>query len=377
MIGEISNIKFHGSGHIYFTMKDEKSRLSCFLPKERAETLRYQLTDGMEITAQGYIGVYQTGGIYSLNVRDVIVEGTGNLTAAFLKLKEKLQNEGLFDKKHKKAMPLFPRQIVLVTSETGAAVHDIIKVIKDRNDIINIIVYPCLVQGTEAATDISQAILEVNNLFPDADLMIIGRGGGSLEDLWPFNEEIVARSIFCSRIPVISAVGHETDFTISDYTADLRAATPTEAAQMAAPRTSELKKKIETLGSSLFDSAKTLINYKELCVMSFNMKSLGEQLSYRIKNLSLKTRGNYSGLLSAIEERLSALQLKAELIKAELNSADPYEIMKRGYGAVLDPDGKFARGVSYFKIGDSLTVIFNDGKINCQVKGIMRSSNEE
>lgn len=377
MIGEISNIKFHGSGHIYFTMKDEKSRLSCFLPKERAETLRYQLTDGMEITAQGYIGVYQTGGIYSLNVRDVIVEGTGNLTAAFLKLKEKLQNEGLFDKKHKKAMPLFPRQIVLVTSETGAAVHDIIKVIKDRNDIINIIVYPCLVQGTEAATDISQAILEVNNLFPDADLMIIGRGGGSLEDLWPFNEEIVARSIFCSRIPVISAVGHETDFTISDYAADLRAATPTEAAQMAAPRTSELKKKIETLGSSLFDSAKTLINYKELCVMSFNMKSLGEQLSYRIKNLSLKTRGNYSGLLSAIEERLSALQLKAELIKAELNSADPYEIMKRGYGAVLDPDGKFARGVSYFKIGDSLTVIFNDGKINCQVKGIMRSSNEE
>ncbi len=377
VIGEISNIKFHSSGHIYFTMKDDKSRLACFVAKEQADTLRYELADGMEVTVQGYISVYQSGGTYSLNVRNVIVEGIGNLAAAFLILKEKLQKEGLFDIKYKKALPLFPRQIVIVTSETGAAVRDIIKIIKDRNNIIDIIVYPCLVQGPEAAADISRAIMQVNSLFLDADLMIVARGGGSLEDIWPFNEEAVARSIFLSKIPVISAVGHETDFTVSDYVADQRAATPTEAAQIAVPHINELKEQIITLGNCLYSFANAFVNHLELQTISLNMGPIGEQLLYKINKLLLKANGDRDRLLHAMEEKLSRLRLTAESAKAELNSSNPYKIMNNGYAAVLDADDKPANSVSSFRTGDSLTVIFNDGKINCRVERITRSFDDE
>ena len=235
VIGEISNLKYHGSGHVYFTLKDEASKISCFLPYEYRKDLRYELSDGMEIIATGYIYLYERGGTYSLNVREIAVEGVGNLMAAFERLKDKLSKEGLFDENYKKPIPFFPRKIAVITSETGAAVRDIIKIIRSRNNIVDVLVYPCLVQGPGAAAEIADAIEAVNRLFPETDTIIVGRGGGSLEELWAFNEEIVARSIFASRIPVISAVGHETDFTIADFVADKRAETPTAAAQMAAP----------------------------------------------------------------------------------------------------------------------------------------------
>ena len=230
VIGEISNLKFHGSGHVYFSMKDEGSRLNCFLPADRAQNLRYELSEGMEITASGYIYLYERGGSYSLNIRDIEVAGLGNLSIAFEKLKAKLEAEGLFDKEHKKEIPFFPEKIAVVTSETGAAVRDILKIIKSRNNYVDVLIYPVLVQGPSAAGEIAHAIADINEKWPDIDTIITGRGGGAMEELWAFNEEIVARSIYASKIPVISAVGHETDFTIADFVADRRAETPTAAA---------------------------------------------------------------------------------------------------------------------------------------------------
>lgn len=377
VVGEISNLKFHGSGHIYFTLKDEESKLSCFLARERFAALRYELAEGMEIIASGAVSVYERGGSYSLNVKDVAVEGMGNLTAAFLKLKEKLEKEGLFDEKYKKALPRFPRQVAVVTSETGAAVRDIIKVIRSRNNITNVIVYPCLVQGPNAAGEIARAIQEVNRLFPETDLMIVGRGGGSLEELWPFNEEIVARSIFLSEIPVISAVGHETDFTVADFAADRRAVTPTEAAQLAVPHIGELKGQILALGDDLRSSIDRILSLMELRAVRFNMDALRNQLYYRLKLAFGKGENLYNQLLSSAEEKLSDLQLGLQQAMAELKAGNPYEIMRRGYAAVLDSEGRLAVSASAFGRGDSLTVIFNDGKIKCLVEEVWRSLHEE
>ncbi|MBR6499939.1 MAG: exodeoxyribonuclease VII large subunit, partial [Firmicutes bacterium] len=223
VIGEISNLKYHSTGHVYFTLKDEDSKISCFLSSEQRRHLRYELDNGMEITATGYIYLYERGGSYSLNVNNIEISGLGDLQIAFQQLKEKLQKEGLFDSKYKKPLPAFPKRIAVVTSATGAAVRDVISIISGRTQMTDILVCPCLVQGPEAARDIARTIEAVNAQCPDVDVMIVGRGGGSMEELWAFNEEIVARAIFLSKIPVISAVGHETDFTIADFVADRRA----------------------------------------------------------------------------------------------------------------------------------------------------------
>ena len=229
VIGEISNLKFHGSGHVYFSLKDEASKVNCFLAASNLERISCPMEEGMEIIASGYISVYERGGYYSLNIRDIEVNGEGQLAIQFEKLKAKLEKEGLFAAENKKLLPAFPSKIAVVTSETGAAVRDIIRTIKNKNDYVDILVYPVLVQGPAAAKDIADAITDINENYRDIDVIIKGRGGGSMEELWAFNEEMVARSIFASEIPVISAVGHETDFTISDFTADFRAATPTRA----------------------------------------------------------------------------------------------------------------------------------------------------
>ena len=220
VIGEVSNLKKHSSGHVYFTMKDEASKVNCFLPNDVLNNLNFELAEDMEITASGHIYLYERGGTYSLNVKDIKIEGLGNLGIAFENLKKKLAEEGLFDDKLKKQIPFFPRNIAVVTSETGAAINDIITIIKKRNNVVNILIYPVLVQGPNAAREISKAIDEINDKLSYFDLIITGRGGGSMEELWAFNEEVVARSIFNSKIPVISAVGHETAFTISDFVAD-------------------------------------------------------------------------------------------------------------------------------------------------------------
>ena len=325
VIGEISNIKYHESGHVYFSMKDASSKINCFLPSDIAADLRYELDDGMEITASGFIYLYERGGTYSLNIRDVIVSGQGGLAAAFEILKEKSKNEGLFDPEHKKSLPVFHDSVALVTSGSGAALEDMLKIITSKNNFVDILIYPVLVQGEGAAKDISAAINEINDKFPKTDIIIVGRGGGPAEELWAFNEEIVARSIYNSKIPVISAVGHETDVTISDFAADVRAETPTAAAQMAVPDISALRQYADSRLDALFAEADRFIQGKKHQI---------------------------------------------DMHKVKLDSLNPSHIMSLGYGAVLDKNGNLISTVSRVKPNDSLTVIFSDGEAACRVEEV-------
>ena len=370
VIGEISNLKHHGSGHIYFTLKDELSKINCFLGADMLKDIRFELVEGMEITATGYIYIYERGGTYSLNIRDIQVEGTGNLSVAFEKLKEKLAKEGLFDEYQKKSIPFFPYNIAVITSETGAAVKDIIKIIKSRNNIVNIMVYPVLVQGPNAAGEISGAIYKVNERYPQTDTIIIGRGGGSIEELWAFNEEIVARSIFASKVPVISAVGHEIDFTISDFVADKRAETPTAAAQMAAPDISELKEYIITIKDSIHHLLGNKMRYYEMSIAQYNVESLRAGLADRIDNAIYRSDNLKKEMKIKVLTILNEYKNTVEMSKQMLESLNPTDILKRGYVAITDKDGLIRSSVKYFSKGDSLTASFIDGTMDCRVEKI-------
>jgi len=372
VIGEISNLKYHSTGHVYFTLKDEASKINCFLAAEYLRELRYELSDGIEIVAVGYIYLYERGGSYSLNVREITIEGIGNLTAAFERLKEKLSREGLFDEKYKKPIPYFPRKIAVITSETGAAVRDIIKIIKSRNNIVDVLVYPCLVQGPGAAAEIAAAIDEVNRLFPEIDTIIVGRGGGSMEELWAFNEEVVARSIFASRIPVISAVGHETDFTISDFVADKRAETPTAAAQMAVPDIAALKEYVENEKENLIHIMERLIRYMELRVKNSSIEVMSASVNHRLLISAMKAETLYKENVGSLVSLLGEWSSKAERLKASLDALNPKNIMDRGYAAILDHQGKLTGSAGRFSAGDALTAVMQDGKIICKVEEVRR-----
>lgn len=348
VIGEASNIKYHESGHVYFTMKDEGGKINCFLPADKVRSLRYELEGGMEVTASGYIYVYEKGGTYSLNVRDIEVTGQGDLSIAFEKLKAKLFAEGVFDARRKKPLPKFPRKIAIVTSGSGAAVEDMLKIITSRNDMVDVLVFPVLVQGKGAAQDISFAINEINKEFPDTDIIITGRGGGSIEELWAFNEEIVARSIYESEIPVISAVGHEIDVTISDFAADVRAETPTAAAQLAVPDTAELKLYVNSLKKNLDDAA-------ERCLES------------RARLLEVYNIGAFT---KNFENKIDLCMAAANALKVRLDSLNPANIMSLGYGAILDNGGILRGTASAFGPGDLLTVVFSDGSAECSVNKV-------
>lgn len=372
VIGEISNLKYHSTGHVYFTLKDETSKINCFLASEYLKDIHYELADGIEITANGYIYLYEKGGTYSLNVRDVIIEGAGNLFVAYEKLKEKLEKEGLFDEKYKKQIPFFPYKIAVITSETGAAVRDIIKIIKSRNNIVNVLIFPCLVQGQNAAGEISKAIEDINKLYPEVDTIILGRGGGSLEELWAFNEEIVARSIFASKIPIISAVGHETDFTIADFVADKRAETPTAAAQLAVPEISTLIEYSKNQMNNLKHSIDRYIKYMELRVTSNNIESLYLALKNRINMNSMKVESINKDMTNSLNQIVSDYKGQIEKHKVGLEALNPKNIMERGYAAILDSNNKMAGTIEGFTLGDELTAILRDGTISCEVKGIRR-----
>lgn len=350
VIGEVSNLKYHGSGHVYFSLKDAESRVACFLSADQAARLSFQLAEGMEVTAAGSVSVYERGGTYSLYIRAIVVEGAGNLAAAFEALKEKLRAEGLFDARYKKPIPAHPKRILLVTSDTGAAVRDMIKVLTSRNDQVEIVLFPCLVQGPGAGKDIAQALAAANRRYPDGDVILLGRGGGSAEELWAFNEEIVARSVFLSEIPVITGIGHETDVTIADFVADLRAATPTEAAQRAVPETVAVRRQVRDLAKEVRSGMEQQLRHADLRVRQHGWDALRAGLAGRIESLSQRV------------ERLCA----------ELKACDPYGPMDRGYAAIEDGGGRLAGSAAAFRPGDSLTVIFKDGKLNCYVNEIWR-----
>lgn len=352
--GEIFSLKYHSSGHIYFSIMDANSKVSCFLPREYAQTLQFPLSDGQEVILTGAINVYKKNGTYSLYVRHVEIEGEGDLAIAFEAMKVKLQKEGLFDPAHKKPIPLFPKKIGIVTSKTGAAVRDILKILQSRNHMTDVIIFPVLVQGDAAAADIAGMIDYVDSHFDDIDTLIVGRGGGSADDLWAFNEEIVARSIYNCSIPIISAVGHEIDFTIADFVADRRAETPTAAAQMAVPDTKELADKLEELKEYLYVQLSNKLMYHRLYVD--NQAASMKQLLHR-----------------KIQEK----QHRVENLRLILEENNPLKILESGYAVISNIDGSIIRSVAELEPDHHYQMKLKDGFAKILVEEIGRDNHGE
>lgn len=342
--GEISNLKYHSSGHLYFSISDENSKINCFFPAQYARGLHYELGDGLAVIIHGYLNVYKKGGTYTLFIRSIEIAGEGNLAMAFQMLKEKLDAEGLFDPAHKKPIPRFPRRIGIVTSNTGAAVRDIIKIIESRTSLTDMIVFPVLVQGSEAAADIAATIDMINRDFDDIDTLIVGRGGGSMEDLWAFNEEIVARAIYRSRIPVISAVGHEIDFTIADFVADRRAETPTAAAEMSVPDIRELMQRAESWQNSLMADLKKKVSYADL----------------RAEKLFAEMRHVLQGRVNAYRHELESCRLL-------LDENHPYRVLRKGYAVLEDAAGRNLASIGDLRDGQSYRLKLKDGSATFRV----------
>lgn len=342
VIGEVSNLKFHGSGHVYFSLKDENSKVNCFLPSS-LNHLADELSEGMEITVTGYLYLYERGGSYSLNIRDIQTSGTGELAVKFEKLKRKLESAGYFDKEHKKEIPAFPEKIAIVTSGTGAAVRDILKIITNKNDFVDIIIYPVLVQGPDAAEDIASAIYDINRNYTDVDTIITGRGGGSIEELWAFNEEAVAEAIYESRIPVISAVGHETDFTIADFVADMRAETPTAAADAAVPDTDILREELISYKRELKRDISVLADQKKNALELLNPASFGHDIQSRIALDQMRAESLIKTMAEKLNNILSSCSSRLDIVKETLDASDPRKIMERGYSVITDISGNIIR----------------------------------
>ena len=345
--GEISNLKFHSSGHVYFSMIDQSSKVNCFLPASCFRNLAYTLGDGLNVTVRGYINVYKKGGAYTLFIRELEVAGEGDLSTAFELLKKKLQEEGLFDPSFKKKIPAFPKKIGILTSKTGAAVRDMVKIVQSRTKAVDVIIFPVPVQGTGAAAQMADMLDHVNENFYDIDTLIIGRGGGSAEDLWPFNEEVLARAIFRSRIPVISAVGHEIDFSISDFVADLRAETPTAAAEKAVPDDSQIIRSLDTYRSQLNSALKNKEMYHRM-----SLKSCIQDMR--------------SVLIRRIDR--SEHEIKQNLITLEENN--PSNILSKGYTFMEGPDGKVVASASDMEEGGRYRIYFRDGTVEVTVSEI-------
>ncbi|MDR3072793.1 MAG: exodeoxyribonuclease VII large subunit [Clostridiales Family XIII bacterium] len=370
VIGEISNFKHHSSGHVYFTLKDESSKINCFLPSNVYAQVPLRLEDGMEIVADGYINVYEKGGYYSFSIRGIHVEGTGNLAANFEKLKQDLRKEGLFDASHKKILPKFPRQIAIITASTGAAIQDMLSIMTGKNDFVRVLVYSVLVQGPNAAKQNATAVETINRDFPETDLMILGRGGGSIEELWAYNEEILARAIFASEIPIISAVGHETDVTIADFVADVRAETPTAAAQMAVPDTEELAVELDMLRNELDLHMTQRISDARYAMNSFRMEQLHRILSGRLALARKEAEGQIREMQQRTRQMVKDGFAKAAQLHSSIEALNPIAILSRGYSVLLNAEGKNVHSVKQLSKGKELSAVLSDGNVSVIVDAI-------
>ncbi len=363
--GELSNLTNHNSGHRYFTLKDKNSSLQCVMFKWYGKNLRFEPEHGMKVLVLGDLDVYEQRGVYQLKVRAIRPDGVGELYKAYEQLKNILAMEGLFSPEHKKTPPRFPKKIGVATSPTGAVLHDILTVIKRRFPV-NILFIPTTVQGEYAVQSIVRSIELLNKT--DVDVIILGRGGGSIEDLWAFNEELVARAIFNSRIPIISAVGHETDYTIADFVADVRAPTPSAAAEIAVPDRQELVSHVSRLGERLIENQRRSIND----TMS-RISELGACVEPR---MFLERLADYMQFIDELTQRQSLnikrlLEVKRALFKAhagKLEAVSPLGTLARGYSITLKmPDKKLVRSINDVEKKDELEIIVNDGKIKSNV----------
>jgi exodeoxyribonuclease VII large subunit len=413
--GEISNFTFHSSGHMYFTLKDEGARLKCIMFASYNARLPFSPKDGMKVLARGGISVYERDGLYQFYATAMQPDGIGSLYLAFEQLKRKLESEGLFKEESKRQLPRYPRTVGVITSPTGAAVRDILITLERRNPTVNVLLFPVSVQGVNAAPSIVKAIQAMNGIA-EMDVLIVGRGGGSLEELWAFNEEAVARAIRASVIPIISAVGHETDFTISDFAADLRAPTPTAAAELAVRHTGELKQGLGHLEQRMAKSLSMLLGKakerwqhaarspyftqprRSLLVQAERLDRLRDTLQYRMvsrKAIAKEKLAQIAGRLKAVNPTQQAAFARKRIVSAtrglelamngilrqrqsefgsivrQLDALSPLKVMARGYSLVYDEQEKtLIRTINEVQPGDLIHVRLADGKLDCQIWGI-------
>ncbi|MCD1161330.1 exodeoxyribonuclease VII large subunit [Peribacillus frigoritolerans] len=412
--GEISNFKQHTSGHMYFTLKDEKARLLSVMFAANNKGMKFLPENGMKVLVKGDISLYEAGGQYQLYVKSMAPDGVGDLYLAYEQLKKKLEGAGLFLAEHKKPIPQYPKSVGVITSPTGAALRDILITIKRRYPIARIIVYPALVQGNNAAKSIAKAI-SMANARAESDVLIVGRGGGSIEELWAFNEEIVAESIYDSDIPVISAVGHETDFTIADFVADMRAPTPTGAAELAVPHLNEILERLMNRKNRLTRSIQEAVNFERTRLTRMERsyafryphkmyEQKLEQLDKTMDRLGrtstryfMKKRDELNQLNDilkkqhpeqAVKNAKDELQQHAKVLRrameaiyrhksqqfvhitATLSALSPLKIMERGYGLVFAEDETLVKSTQQVSKGDRIAVSIKDGTLECEIKEI-------
>lgn len=411
--GEISNFKQHSSGHMYFTLKDDTARILAVMFSSHSRAMKFQPENGMKVIVKGDITVYEPSGQYQIYIKDMQPDGIGELFLAYEQLKQRLEAEGLFAPERKKALPLFPKTVGVITSPTGAAIRDIITTIKRRFPIVNILVFPALVQGDNAAPSIAKAIEKANNI--DIDVLIVGRGGGSIEELWAFNEELVARAIYQSAIPIISAVGHETDFTIADFVADLRAPTPTGAAELAVPHIEELLDRTLQRQTRLIRAMQEKFRYEKerlnrvqkSYAFRYPQRLYEQKLEQVDKETERLVRG-ISRLFSLKNEQLTILDkslernhpsealqeaekhferthkelnraLKQILTKKQtdfdhmlstLQALSPLKIMERGYSLSYTEDNRLVKSVNQVSVSDQVQIQLTDGSLFCKVEEI-------
>ncbi|MFC0474504.1 exodeoxyribonuclease VII large subunit [Robertmurraya beringensis] len=409
--GEISNFKQHSSGHMYFTLKDEKARILAVMFSSFNKSIKFRPENGMKVLVKGDISVYEQSGQYQMYIKELQPDGIGDLYLAFEQLKEKLLKQGLFSNEYKKALPKYPHTVGVITSPTGAAIRDILTTLKRRYPIANILVIPALVQGEQGAASIVKAIEQANQSH-DIDVLIVGRGGGSIEELWSFNEEIVARAIFASRIPIISAVGHETDTTIADYVADLRAPTPTGAAELAVPHIDELIERVLTRQTRIIRKIKEKISVQaqryDRLSKSYAFKYPQRLYEQKLEQVDKSTellkraaqalfvnkneeyirtrrrleRNNLNTLLqTAVQQQsktektlnraftslLLAKKKEHQRVNMALDALSPLKIMDRGYSLVYNEDDHLVKSTEQIRINDSIKIKLVDGSITCEV----------
>lgn len=359
--GEISNCKRHFSGHCYLSLKDDGGVLRAVMFKSAVDKLAFEPENGMKVLATGKIGVYERDGAYQLYIAELKRDGLGELYEAYEKLKKKLESEGLFDADKKKQIPRFPKTIGVVTAKTGAAVRDIINVLNRRYPYAEVVLYPSLVQGENAAKNICEAI-EYFNETNGADVLIVGRGGGSIEDLWAFNEEITARAIYNSKIPIISAVGHETDFTIADFVADLRAPTPSAAAEIAVPDINELKSAFLVLKNRIALAENNVIAQKRSVVERIKLKDINASLN--------DYRQRFDALFTLLEKQITVtLERKRQKLSTYAAKADalsPLSVLTRGYSIAVNKNEKVIKKVNEVKKDEEFKLILSDGTKRCR-----------
>ena len=364
--GEISNFKHHYTGHMYFTLKDENSLIKCIMFKTYTPNLRFVPKDGMKVMILGTVSVFERDGVYQIYCKAMQEDGMGSLYTAYEELKNKLEKQGLFDSKYKKQIPKFPKSIGVLTASTGSVIRDIINVSTRRNPNCYIKLFPVPVQGKGAAEKIVEAI-KIMNEYKLADVIILARGGGSLEDLWPFNEEIVAHAIFESELPIISAVGHETDFTIADFVADLRAPTPSAAAELAVPNVADLLLDLEKYNTRLKNSLKKKTELMRLryekCMASRVYKEPLQKINERYITIDMKVKQ----IQACVTNKLKDDKTKMVELITRLDTLSPLKTLARGYSLTANEDGKIVKSVKQLNEGDKVTIQFQDGKANAKI----------